>query len=105
MAYPYPDLEPGSWEASWDAQAPTCPTCGLILKGRLCTCEAPAVERERIVRDWLPAAVVFPVPSKTQPLSQPETIWFDSTWMHTRLLAVQHAQKLARATRGVCKVL
>ena len=45
--FPYQDLEPGSWEASYDAQAPTCSICGKRLKGRRCYCEAPPVERER----------------------------------------------------------
>lgn len=100
MSYPYPDREPGSFESYYDAQARTCPSCGVKTKGQQCPCETP-VERERIRRDWQPAAVVFP----TKNLTLPETLWFDATWPHTRTLAVLHARMLARATRGRCEVL
>ena len=98
--FPYQDLEPGSWEASYDAQAPTCSICGKRLKGRRCYCEAPPVERERQLPVWEPAAVV-----EAKCLKTPETIWFDSRYPHTRGAAIRHARRLAQAGQGVCEVL
>lgn len=98
--FPYQDLEPGSWEASYDAQAPTCSICGKRLKGRRCYCEAPPVERERLLPVWEPAAVVY-APS----WKHPETLWFDARHIHTWALAIKHGRKLARLIQGRCEVV
>lgn len=103
MSYPYPDLEPGSFESIYAPGKHTCRICDGPVKpgsddGCCDTCNGfPPVEREKQLPVYEPAAVVVH--------AKPYTFWFDARYGHTRGAAIQHARKYARLMRQPVEVL